>query len=289
MASHPLSKVFMQALSPAGQQAIQDIAYRHGFSADAVTHMLDTLLQGNASMAQFNHPEFGGCGQWMAGGMTMLSDMFNNALKFRVDSLCGELSRLIASQPGLIQQGSFQSQSQGAGLAQTQTSQAGWTNPGPVAGASLFVPPGPDWWGAELRWPNSTGSQNGVRYAYFAQARRLAIEIQGRVTIYDTLDHQIGGFSQQSSGGSLSFNSQYGLVDVASLPVVSVDGAAPALPPSAPPVWNAPIQQAAPSAAPGGGGGDIFALLERLADLRAKGVLTEDEYSSKKAELLARV
>ncbi len=56
------------------------------------------------------------------------------------------------------------------------------------------------------------------------------------------------------------------------------------------PVWNAPIPAAAPSAAPSSGsGGDIFALLERLADLRAKGVLTEDEYSSKKAELLARV
>ena len=290
----------MQALSPAGQQAIQDIAQRHGFSVDAVTHMLDTLLQGNASMAQFNHPEFGGCGQWMAGGMTMLSDMFNNALKFRVDNLCGELSRLIASQPDLIVQGSFQSQSQngGAGLAQTQISHADWATPGaaPAPGASLFVPPGPDWWGAELRWPNSTGSQNGVRYAYFAQARRLAIEIQGRVTIYDTLDHQIGGFSQQqSSGGSLSFNSQYGLVDVASLPVVSVDGVAPAPALQSAPVWNAPIQAAAPSAAQSGGnsgggnGGDIFALLERLADLRAKGVLTEDEYSSKKAELLARV
>jgi hypothetical protein len=29
--------------------------------------------------------------------------------------------------------------------------------------------------------------QNGVRYAYFAQARRLAIEIGGTVTVYDTL------------------------------------------------------------------------------------------------------
>lgn len=284
----------MQALSPAGQQAIQDIAQRHGFSVDAVTHMLDTLLQGNASMAQFNHPEFGGCGQWMAGGMTMLSDMFNNALKFRVDGLCGELSRLIANQPDLIRQGSFQSQSQGggAGLAQTQTSHADWTTPAPSAsGASLFVPPGPDWWGPELRWPNSTGSQNGVRYAYFAQARRLALELQGRVTIYDTLDHQIGGFSQQqSSGGSLGFNSQYGLIDVSSLPVISVDGVARTPAPQSAPVWNAPIQQAAPSAMPmPSGGTDIFALIERLAELRAKGVLTEDEYAGKKAELLARV
>jgi hypothetical protein len=33
--------------------------------------------------------------------------------------------------------------------------------------------------------------------------------------LYDTLDHQIGGFGQQPSyGGSLSFNSRYGLIDV---------------------------------------------------------------------------
>jgi hypothetical protein len=61
-----------------------------------------------------------------------------------------------------------------------------------------------------------------VRYAYFPQAHRLAIEVNGRVTVYDTLDHQLGGFSQQQSrGSSLSFHSQHGLVDVASLPIVS--------------------------------------------------------------------
>lgn len=274
----------MQALSAAGQQAVQDIAQRHGFSVDAVTHMLDTLVQGNAGMAQFNHPEFGGCGQWMAGGMTMLSDMFNNALKFRVDSLCGELARLVASQPDLVRHGSFQSQSQGAaGSTQTQGGNDWGAMPTApaVPGAGLFQPPGPDWWGTELRWPNSTGSQNGTRYACFAQARRLAIEAGGHVTVYDTLDHQIGGFSQQS-GGSLGFNSQYGLIDVASLPVVSVDGLAPVPMPT----WDVP---AATSGAPQDAGADIFGLLERLAELRAKGVLTEDEYGSKKAELLARI
>jgi hypothetical protein len=87
---------------------------------------------------------------------------------------------------------------------------------GPV---SLFVPPVPgtsgDWWPENLHAPNSTGAQNGVRYAYFAQAQRLAIDVGGTVTVYDTLDHQIGGFSQQQSvGGTLSFSSQYGLIDV---------------------------------------------------------------------------
>ena len=34
-----------------------------------------------------------------------------------------------------------------------------------------------NWWPADLGWASSTGAQNGVRYAYFAEARRLAIEI----------------------------------------------------------------------------------------------------------------
>ncbi len=125
---------------------------------------------------------------------------------------------------------------------------------------------------------------------HFAQARRLAIELNGQVTIYDTLDHNIGGFSQQQSyGGTLSFNSQYGLIDVGSLPVISVDGQAPL---SAAPL---PYTQASAMSAPqatspsNAAGGDVFALIERLAELRAKGVLSDDEFNAKKAELLARL
>ena len=173
----------------------------------------------------------------------------------------------------------------------------GYGTMGPIGPVSLFVPPAPgtsgDWWPGDLRWPNSTGAQNGVRYAYFAQARRLAIEVNGRVTVYDTLDHQIGGFSQQQSvGGSISFNSQYGLIDVASLPVVSIDGVAQTMP--APMAYApAPVQQGnfgAPSTAQGSlQSSDVFATIEKLADLRAKGVLSDDEFASKKAELLGRL
>ncbi len=288
----------MPPLSPAGQQAINDLAQRHGFSPAAVLHMLEAVINGGGGMAQFNHPEFGGSGQWMQGGMIMLSDMFNNYLKGRVDQLCGDLSNLMTNQPDLLRSGSFQLQSQGGGSPQTQNYYSGGqqqqNSAGPVGPVSLFVPPpggSSDWWGASLRWPNSTGAQNGVRYAYFAQARRLAIEVNGRVTIYDTLDHQIGGFSQQQSyGGSLTFSSQYGLVDVASLPVVSVDGVAPqspVMPPAAAPA-PAPAPQQAFSGTPADGA-DIFATLERLAQLHAKGIVSDDEFSAKKAELLSRL
>ena len=105
----------MQQLTPEGQQIVNNLAQRYGFSQDAVTHMLFAVLNGNGSMAQFNHPEFGGSGQWMRGGMLMLGDMFNYSLKGSVDALCSELSQILANQPGLLRSGSFQSQSQGGG------------------------------------------------------------------------------------------------------------------------------------------------------------------------------
>ncbi|RYF35246.1 MAG: SHOCT domain-containing protein [Comamonadaceae bacterium] len=292
----------MRQLSPAGQQVINDIAQRHGFSVDATLSMLDSVIHGNGYQAQFSHPEFSGSGQWMRGGMTMVSDMFNNHLKGRVDGLCSELSSLVLSQPDLVRSGSFQSQSQGGGYGsgQAQThygsshAQSGGYSDAPAGGfgaASLFVPPAPgmsgDWWPADLRWPDSTGAQNGVRYAYFSQARRLAIELDGQVTVYDTLDHQIGGFSQQQSyGGTLGFNSQYGLIDVASLPVMSVNGVASA--PADEPAYE-PAYAPAPAPAPSPNREDIFATIEKLADLHAKGILSDDEFNTKKAELLGRL
>lgn len=295
----------MRQLSPAGEQTINDIAKRHGYSTDAVRSMLDSVINGNGSMAQFSHPDFAGSGQWMRGGMIMVSDMFNSHLKGRIDSLCNELSNLIANQPDLVRSGSFQSQSQD-GQAQANQSDDGGSQQqqggaGPMSPVSLFVAPTPgtsgDWWSSDLRSPNSVGSQNGSRYAHFVQARRLAIEANGHVTVYDTLDHQIGGFSQQQSiGGSMSFNSQHGLIDVASLPVISIDGAA----------QNAPVQDGSvpqpatsiqknttlnsSSRSPGiTDSSDIIATIEKLAGLCSKGVLSEAEYETKKAELLSRL
>ena len=298
----------MRQLSPAGEQMINEIAQRHGFGTDAVMSMLESVINGNGSMAQFGHPEFSGSGQWMRGGMIMVSDMFNNHLKGRIDALCNDLSNLISNQPYLVRSGSFQSQSQGGQGGQGGQRQGSYdagqhsgtqaqNSFGPMGQASLFVAPAPgtsgDWWPGDLRWPNSTGAQNGVRYAYFAQARRLAIEVNGRVTVYDTLDHQIGGFSQQQSiGGSVSFNSQYGLIDVASLPITSINGVAQMTSQPAP---NEPVSVPqgtfnAPTTAQGSvQSNDVFEMIEKLAGLRAKGVLSDEEFASKKAELLGRL
>jgi hypothetical protein len=245
----------------------------------------------------------------MRGGMIMLSDMFNSYLKGRIDALCNDLAALVAAQPDLIVSGSFQSQSQGGQhqanfgggqMGGYQQSGQYQNDAGPV---SLFVPPAPgssgNWWPADLGWPNSTGAQNNARYAYFAQIRRLAIDIHGHVTVYDTLDHQIGGFSQQQShSGSLSFSSQYGLIDVASLPVISGDAPAPPAPmpaasqsalASAPAPTEQPAEPDAFAPAAVAPELDIFATIERLAALKAKGILTDAEFSAKKTELLARL
>ncbi len=272
----------MQQLTSQGQQVVQDLANRHGFSPDAVTHMLFAVLNGNGSMAQFDHPEFAGSGQWMQGGMLMLGDMFNHGLKGRVDALCGEISGILANQPGLLRSGSFQSQSQSGGGQQSQAYGQ------PMGQSSLFVPdPAANWWPRDLGAPTATGNQNNVRYAYFANSHRLAVETSGQVWVYDTLDHQIGGFSQQQgSGGSILFTSQYGTVNLANLPVISIDGQPPAHPtPTTAPSANIP---------PGGGTSsaqqaDILDAIEKLGDLKAKGILTEQEFTEKKAELLRRL
>jgi hypothetical protein len=99
-------------------------------------------------------------------------------------------------------------------------------------------------------------------------------------------------------GGSLSFNSQYGLIDVARLPVVSVDGVPQAAPsnqfaqtapdavPAPPPVQASTPQ---PTSTDTSAGMDIFATIDKLADLRSRDILTEAEFQTKKAELLARL
>jgi hypothetical protein len=305
----------MPELTPEGQKIIAELAQRHGFSVEAVTTMLHAVAAGGGGMAQFEHPEFGGMGQWTSGGMTMVGDMFNNALKARVDALCTELAGIVSRQPRAYAAGSqLQRQSQGGFGGGFSDSLGGGH------AASLFVAgaggASGGWWPEGLGRPTSTGQQNNIRYAVFPAARRLVIDIGGRVSVYDTLDHHIGGVSQQQSGdASLTFTSQHGLVRVADLPVVCAEARAPERGPAEQarspevksprvtaaeaPTAAAPTEAptaAAPTGAPSrqslpdtGSSDDIFAKLERLAGLREKGILSEEEFAAKKTELLARL
>ncbi len=265
----------MPQLSQAGQQLVQDLSQRHGVSTDAVTHMLIAVSNGNGTMAQFSHPEFGGSGQWMQGGMTMVSDLFNYQLKSRVNNICSDIANQLANHQLVPFSGSFQSQSQNGVSSQTQAA-------GAIGSAnSLFVPdPESNWWPSHLGSPNALGSQNNVRYAYFANISRLAVKTGSDVWVYDTLNHQIGGFSQQQGGGSsITFTSQFGTISLSSLPVVTRNGVTQSQPQ---PMNYAPSSNSQ-------NGESVIDTLERLGGLLQKGYITADEFATKKADLLSRL
>ena len=144
-------------VSPEVENAIADIARRHGLSREAVLAMLRALHVGGGTMAQFSIPELGGSGQWMQGGMTMVGgNLFDNALKARVDALCSELAQLLAT-------------------------------------TAVFPSPRPTGWPANVAgsaFRARSGGRTTVRYAIFPSTRRLAIQIDGVTKVFDTGDHQ---------------------------------------------------------------------------------------------------
>ena len=274
----------MPQLTPEGLRTVTEIAARHGVSVDAALALLGALAEGHGRQAQFNHPDLGGMGQWSQGGMIMVGDMFNQGLKYRVDALCNELSALLLSQaPVEAEPMRFQSQSQGGGGA-----------------VSLFVPgtgATGAWWPQELGAPASTGAQNDMRYAWFPGPRRVAIEHGGEVRVYDSGEHDISGFSQQQGGDrSLTFTSQFGVVRLSELALVSPrtdpsHGPRRRLPRRRKPRrrlsstgWRAGRRPPQPLAME-----EIVKTIERLAELRQKNILTEEEFAAKKAELLGRL
>lgn len=72
---------------------VGSIAYKSEFSLEAVETMRRALAASGGRMAQFDHPEFGGVGQWMHGGMVMTSAGRDPVLEGRIDRLCEALDR----------------------------------------------------------------------------------------------------------------------------------------------------------------------------------------------------
>ena len=161
----------------------EDLARKHSVSMAAIEVLQDALRRGGGRQAQFSHPDLGGMGQWSAGGMTQVGDMFNIALRDKVAALCSALSEEPADAP--------------------------------------TPEPGRDWWPDGLGRLSATGSQNGMRYACFPDTHRVAVEQAGHVTLYDSGEHRITGISQSQSGTQeLLFTSQSGTVRASDLPVV---------------------------------------------------------------------
>jgi hypothetical protein len=254
-------------------QNMTNVSNRYGISVNAVTDLTQALMRSNGTMAQFNIPELGGGGQWMQGGMTMVGDMFNNQLKYTVDGLCIDLSNLIHQ--GAIQYKPLPK------IQNQNGSQSGFAG---------------NWWG-DLGYPNSTGSQNDTSYAIFSNIRRLAILQNGKVTVFDTLDNHIGGVGQQQGGNySVSFTSQYGTVDLNTLPIVSGRSDKPK--PLSEQIQNNVVQNEPAPIVPVFTNNttnnsdleeDIFEKIEKLAALKDKNILSVEEFENKKTDLLSRL
>ena len=181
----------MRKLTQAGRRVVEAAAERHDVGTEAATTVLDALVSGSGTQAQFSHPDLGGMGQWSKGGMTMVGDMFNRALKSKVDALCTELAEH-AGDRNLFEE-------------------ADGNHPGEVSYSTSQNAKGD--WPAEFGAPSSTGSQNDLHYAVFPGTKRLAIRQDGKTSVYDTGSHEITGFSQQqSTHQTLTFTSQQGLV-----------------------------------------------------------------------------
>jgi hypothetical protein len=181
---------------PDFDQQIRSIAAQHNVSESSARQLVQGLLATGGGQVQFNIPEFGGMGQWMP-GMIMVSDLFNHGLKNRVNHVCSDIAQQIQS-----------------GRIQYPPPDAEEPQPSRMSAAK--------WWPGDLGSPTTSGAQNNMQYAWFPASRRLAVDLGGKVWIYDTGDHQIGGVSQQQSGSgrTLVFTSQFGPVDLALLPVV---------------------------------------------------------------------
>ena len=283
----------MPPLTSEGQQKVMALAQRYGVSTEAVVTLLQALVHGHGTMAQFDHPELGGRGQWMPGGMVMVGDMFNQALKAMVDGLCVELAALLAAAPLVLAAPARRPRPR----QETPHQQQGDVRPttGSQAPAAVRVFHGPPtghagaWWPAELGMPAASGAQNALRYAYFPAQRRLALAVHEDFWLYDTLDHQVSGVSQQQGPGStVTFTSQQGVVEVTSLPLMASGRVGSP--------DEGPMASTHPAAAPppepdmtAAQATDIVTTLERLAELRHKGILSEEEFATTKAELLRRL
>jgi len=285
-------------LTPELNTKLDELADQYSLSRSAIDTLLAAVAAGNGKMAQFNHPDLGGSGQWMAGGMTMVGDMFNHGLRARVAAVCEVLAGLIGRIPAAAKENVWHSFSSGTA-----------------------------WWPDELGTPTQTGGQNASRYAIFPSARRIAILENGQCIVYDTLDYTVTGVSQQQGGdASMTLGTDRGSIALSALPVVTSAQSSAAKPDAAPrgdsqspsttpsgnsQSWSHSFASSSTNSAepvsadkvPQNTGATaskssraasnsdeaeiILRTIERLAELRDKSVITEDEFSAKKTELLS--
>jgi hypothetical protein len=164
-------------------KTLQTLAERYGVSVGAVQALAQALHDSHGRAAQFNHPELGGMGQWMP-GMVMVGDMFNTALKARVNGLCTDLLALMS----------------GAAAGELHHNEAVF---GKIDTEHLAEP---DAMSGEA--PTLSGAQNDLRYAYFARVGHLRVQQGDTTRIYNVKGRTISGLSTQNGRLMAQINGQ---------------------------------------------------------------------------------
>ena len=129
----------MSATRPLTTEQVEAIAAKHGISKEAVETLIAAMVGSRGQGAQFNHPDLGGLGQWMAGGMLMIGETFNSALKAKVEGVCRDVADAIAPSPAVPDEAAR------GGAASS-------------------------WWPVEFGFPASVGAQNAMRYDLFSRS-----------------------------------------------------------------------------------------------------------------------
>jgi hypothetical protein len=142
---------------------LKEIAIKYNLSLGAVIMLFNGLQNTQGRQVQFNHPELGGMGQWQS-GMIMIGDMFNHALKAKINELCQELALIVKKEQ------------------KSTPKKSVIKNFNAIYGT-----------------PALTGIQNDLRYAYYPAKDIFIIEQYGRLEKYSTRGYQITGISQQQN------------------------------------------------------------------------------------------
>ncbi|WP_281517546.1 SHOCT domain-containing protein [Ferranicluibacter rubi] len=315
----------MQGQSDATKAFISDLAGRFQLSEGAVTAMLVAVKRGHGTMAQFDIAELGGHGQWMRGGMTMVGDMFNHGLKNTVDNLCNSLAEALTSGridlPG-ASTGQHAWWPQWLGVpsstgAQNDSAYAVFPSQRCLAikdgdGVTLYD--------TEDHLISGVGQQQGFGGSQTFTSQRGSFSVSGLRRLNNGGDlpgaepignhnknHAGAGYSDAPSGGDPWSSPETGSGENAgeswtsaqSAPLAAISpssasleerlvGAAESRQEASVPSPDR-SQPAASTAQPASDGLQIIALIEKLAALRTAGILSDEEFSAKKAELLKRL
>jgi hypothetical protein len=179
------------------KDVLPEIAQRYQVPESVVRELYRQLQANGGTQCQFSCPELAGQIQWMP-GVVMVSRPTDKALKARVDGLCCELAAVLS----------------GSDTAAPAALSRDWQHEST----------GESWWPGAFGHPATSGEQNGVRYAYFPQQRRLLLQQGARIDAYETGSYHITGAAQQQEHASpLTFASDKGPVPINQLKCVPLN------------------------------------------------------------------